>query len=65
MSVTKLNRSELPYQGLYTYQFHKGTVPAYFYSNPKQEWNRGRRGTAPVPGSGKFVFVNQIGLLYL
>jgi len=24
----------------------------------------GRRGTAPVLGSGKFVFVNQIGLLY-
>ena len=25
----------------------------------------GRRGTAPVVGSGKFLFVNQVGLLYL
>ncbi len=25
----------------------------------------GRRGTAPVLGSGKFLLVNQIGLLYL
>jgi len=35
------------------------------YSNPKWEWNKGRRGTAPVLGSREFLSFNQVGLLYV
>jgi len=35
----------------------------HLYSSPKREWNRGRRGTAPVLGSGESLFTNQVGLL--
>ncbi len=33
------------------------------YGNSKCEWNKGRRGIAPVLGSGKFLFVHQVKLL--